>query len=93
MFLNGEWELETGAAALGDKVDFIDNCPTTDPGHENDGLHQMPGASELGGFAVSAKTKNPAEAVKVVAALVEYVAKAGYVVKAAEQIALSLQMA
>lgn len=79
MFLNGEWEIAGATEALGDKVDFIDNWPTTDPGHENDNLYAMPGASELGGFAVSAKTKNPEEAVKVAALLAEYVSKGNYV--------------
>ncbi len=79
MFLNGEWEIAGATEALGDKVDFIDNWPTTDPGHENDNLYAMPGASELGGIAVSAKVKNQEEAVKVAALLAEYISKGNYV--------------
>jgi raffinose/stachyose/melibiose transport system substrate-binding protein len=79
MLVNGEWEIADATAKLGDKVDFLDIFPTTDPGKEDANKYAMPGASEFGGLAVSAKVKNPDEAKQLAALLAENLGKGSFI--------------
>lgn len=66
MFINGQWEIEASTNKLGDKVDWM-FYPSYDAAAYESGKAAWSGGGSLGGFAVSANTKNPELAAKVAA--------------------------
>lgn len=64
MFLNGQWEIEASTKNLGDKVDWM-YIPAPDAASYETGKTAWSGGGSLGGFAVSANTKNKDVAAKV----------------------------
>lgn len=81
MFLNGQWEIEASTKNLGDKVDWM-YYPAANAEAYEAGKSTFTGSGSLGGFAVSANTKNKDIAAKVAAFMALKYAECKYTTRA-----------
>jgi raffinose/stachyose/melibiose transport system substrate-binding protein len=80
MLINGDWETPDGITAIGaDKLGILNYYPGADAGKEDVNKFAMAGGGSVGGYAVSAKTKDKDLAIKVDALLAYYQGEGRYV--------------
>lgn len=91
MMINGQWEIETSTAKLGDDVDWM-YYPSYDAASYEAGKTVWAGGGAAGGYAVNPKSKNAALAAEVAAFISEKYCEAKYLLRSNPIIALDVEV-